>query len=547
MTEIPTRLQDAVTVVLRSDDAEEFEGALDDFQSALPRQVNKREEITKYLIEELEIATSTKNRCSFVAMLSEINTPDAVEAVTSCLDSEKEESDRVQYRAAISLWRMNPPDLDSRLGDKVDNDALSSRVQAVLLRALSQHCQEESEQDCPGESEKQWYYFKKLLKMAKDGSGDNSWAVLRAFRKQADTIPPPSPELERRLVNEFVAPRLRDEGEWRDVRIEAASVLGDVEHEGKDAIQALTYVYSNKDEKPPDDLRRACVESIGRLGTRLKLRDEVKTAMLSAMEDVVPDIRIRAIEDLRRVLGPKASIEVVVEALLERDDQPEGYIDALRRIDNDSASRLLSESLWHPDPDKQRRASEVLTKLGGAEALRTLLAQNRQFVDKYTELLSDADERIMKRHDQLMGHARFSFHISMLMHIIVFFLGVGILITTIAVAVKGGELDPIIALVGTGGGILGILLGLFYRTPFDNIRRSMANLVKINITFLGFIRQINQIDATFKQFYLNTAGFDLDQMKGTVKQIQLAVDKSLERVQRFIDLPSIEAAEQGQD
>jgi hypothetical protein len=390
--------------------------------------------------------------------------------------------------------------------------------------------------------------------MAGDGSGDNSWAVLRAFRRKTDAIPPPSAELERRLVFEFVIPRLRDQGEWLDVRIEAAFVLGDVEHEWNETIQALTSAYGNRDKSPPEDLRRACIESLGRLGMRLKKR-EVQTAMLLALEDTAPDIRARAVEALRRILGPKAAVQVVVEALLERDDQPEGYVDALRRIDSVHASSLLSESLWHPDPDKQRRASEALTDLGGADALRKLLAQNRQFVDKYTELLSDADERIMKQHDQLIGQARFSFRTSMYMHIVVFALGIGILIATVALAVWQGVLndstDPVVALVttvpGLAGGFAGIWLGMFYRTPIDNIRRSTANLVKINITFLGFIRQINQIDATFKQFYLNTAGFGLDQMKETVEQIQITVGKSLERVQTFIDLPSTEAPVEAQD
>jgi hypothetical protein len=290
------------------------------------------------------------------------------------------------------------------------------------------------------------------------------------------------------------------------------------------------------------------------LGTRLKKR-EVQTAMLLALEDTAPDIRAGAVESLRRILGPKAAVQVVVEALLERDDQPDGYIDALRRIDSINASSLLSESLWHPDPDKQRRASEALTDLGGAEALRKLLAQNRQFVDKYTEMLSDADRRIMKQHDQLMGQARFSFRTSMYMHIIVFLLGVGILIATVALAIWQGVLndttDPVVALVttvpGLAGGFVGVWLGMFYRTPIENIRRSTADLVKINITFLGFIRQINQIDATFKQFYLNTAGFGLDQMQETVEQIQITVGKSLERVQTFIDLASTGSEEQVQD
>ena len=274
MAELPAKQLGALEAVLGADDDSIFEGALKEFRSALPQQTEKRTAVTNYLLEQLEAPTTPRNRCSYVTLLAEVNTPEAVETVASFLDPDIEPSDRVQYQAAISLWQMNPPELDALLAKWAENGALSSRVRAVLLRALSQHYADNPEA--------QQGYFDRLMGMAGDGSGDNSWAVLRAFRRRTDAIPPPSAELERRLVFEFVVPRLRDQGEWRDVRIEAAFVLGDVEHEWNEAVQALTSAYGNKDNHPPENLRRTCIEALGRLGKHLKRR-EVQTAMLLAL------------------------------------------------------------------------------------------------------------------------------------------------------------------------------------------------------------------------------------------------------------------------
>ncbi len=54
------------------------------------------------------------------------------------------------------------------------------------------------------------------------------------------------------------------------------------------------------------------------------------------------------------------------------------------------------------------------------------------------------------------------------------------------------------------------------------------------------MRQINQIDATFKQLFLNPTLFDMNQMNSTVKQIQNAVNESLDKVQTFVEMQESE-------
>ena len=79
-----------------------------------------------------------------------------------------------------------------------------------------------------------------------------------------------------------------------------------------------------------------------------------------------------------------------------------------------------------------------------------------------------------------------------------------------------------------------MLLALFYRDPLKNIHQSVSNLLKVNVVFTGYMRQINQIDASFKQLFLSAGGFGTVDMKQTVDQIQDSVKETMEGVKAYL-------------
>ena len=181
------------------------------------------------------------------------------------------------------------------------------------------------------------------------------------------------------------------------------------------------------------------------------------------------------------------------------------------------------------------RASHALARLGGEEAVRTLQAQRTQALETYTELLASADERVVEQFNQLMVQAQRGFLMSMWMHGVIFGVGVVVLAVSLYVALSEG-FDTFERYVGIGGAIgsLGTLLLLFYKDPLKNIRHSVTSLVKVNVVFMGYVRQINQIDATFKQLFLASTGFGIDQMQQTVEQIRESVRKTMEEVKNYL-------------
>jgi hypothetical protein len=314
---------------------------------------------------------------------------------------------------------------------------------------------------------------------------------------------------------------------------EAKEQLLGVRHSTLDAhgaVSAVTALGEALKKDMPDLVRRACISALGEIG-----REEVKQALLVALEDKDAEIRVQAARTLELALGPAGALKFIVENLLQQDQLVPYYLDALRQIDNSAAAALLADNLLHPDPKLSARASQALARLGGERAVRALQQQQTQALEKYTEMLKQADEKIMAQFDALIGQARLAFRISMWMHSVIFAVGVITLGVSLYVALSQGfgTFERYVG-VGAAAGSLGTLLLLFYKDPLQNIRGSVTGLVKINVVFLGYVRQINQIDATFKQLFLASVGFGVDQMQHTVQQIQDSVDKTMTEIKTYL-------------
>jgi HEAT repeat protein len=446
-----------------------------------------------------------------ISGLAAVGEPGAAALLADRLDPKIEDDEWARYWAAIGLARLAPDDLDKQLlKAKKDPDVL---IRAVAMRLLIENGFEEGHLD-------------ELLKMAEAGKyWNHRWAACKVFRRRAG-IKPLREGVEARIIPALVG-RLHDEREIMDVRFQAALALGDVVYEWEAAVEALGRALKGG---LTDWLRRACVAALAEIK-----RPETRDPLLAALRDDDAEIRVRAARALASVLEVPGAVKFVAEELLRTDDPPGEYFDALRQIDNQTSAEVLADYLLHPDPQLADRAARALTRLGGEQAMRTLQAQRTKAVDIYTQLLDDADKQIMNQFNTLMGKTMGAFSLSMWMHGVIFGLGVLVLLASLYVAFNSGfETFERYVGVGAAAGSLGTLLLLFYKDPLANIRDSVTNLVKVNVVFLGYVRQINQIDATFKQMFLAAAGFGIDQMKLTVAQIQDSVRTTLEEVEGYL-------------
>jgi HEAT repeat protein len=493
-----------------------LEGETDEKRRAAVAQLEglplaEKERVYNYLGRQLYGEAGDWRRAWCVTALAALNLPDSAGLVAERLNPQVEPFEWVRYWAAIALARLQPPNLVKHLEPTLADD--SELVRAIALRLLLENDPER--------------YMGKLQDMLGDKDWYSRFAACKVLRRYVGHKP-----LRERVERKFIpvlVERLQDRYEATDVRFQAARALGSIEHLRLDAAKALG---GSLEENLPDWIRRECVDALA----ELKI-PEMRDALLFALRDPDAEIRVRAANALKNTLGATEAVNFIVNSLLQHDEVSSEYLDALRHIDRDAATDALS--IPHPDPKIAERALRALTLLGGEAALRTLQAYAQRAVKTYTKVLGEADQQIMEQFGNLIKRAQLGFKVSMWMHGIIFGIGVVLLLVSLYMAVQEG-LETLTRFIGVGGavGSLGTLLLLFYKDPIQNIGHSVVDLVKVNVVFLGYVRQINQIDATFKQIFLSSPKFSTDQMKDTVTEIENAVKQTLENVKTYFDKPA---------
>ena len=211
-------------------------------------------------------------------------------------------------------------------------------------------------------------------------------------------------------------------------------------------------------------------------------------------------------------------------------------MDALRHVDPDLAAKAIRDAVSNPDAKVSTRANQLLTELGGQTAAQILMSERAKALDNYTHILGDADKDVRDHFKELMSQAKIAYWFSLAMHTVVFVIGVWLLIASLSLALSSG-LDTAATWIGVGGAgasALVILLTAFYRNPLRNVRTSLNALMQVDVVFLGYVRQVNQIDATFKHMFLDARDFGTQQMTSTVTEIQKTVKEALDEIKQHI-------------
>jgi HEAT repeat protein len=466
------------------------------------------DKVVDYLEKRLDREESGYQRGWIVSALATLNKPKKV------IERLHNDDDHwVRYWAAIGLAKLKPDDLNEHLHKALDAD-FNELVKAVILRLLI-----DIEPELAND------YINELIKMLNDR---NWWSRLSACKVLRFGVG--QKLLRKSIENEFIKELdkiLSEEHELIDVKRQAALALGNLTNYSEDAIDVLSKTMKNELD---EWTRRSCVDALTQIAHAKK--GGAPNALLPALLDPDAEIRVRAANALEISLGKPGAVKYIIEEILKHENLNELYFNALRKIQREEAARLFTNYLLHPDPSISNLASNALTILGGEEAVRTLQAQRTKAMDTYTEILDDADSQIMMQYNRIIERARHAFSLSLVMHAVIFGVGLIILILSLNVALSEGYevLERYIGL-GAAGGSLATLLAMFYKDPLKNIRESVTSLIKVNVIFLGFVRQINQIDATFKQLFLEPQGLQIDKMTKTVKQIQETVNQTMNEIE----------------
>jgi HEAT repeat protein len=337
----------------------------------------------------------------------------------------------------------------------------------------------------------------------KDGPPEQRWSVLRGIRVVPSLVPS--------LVGELCP--IVDNGDYNDVTFDAIVALGKLSPESQYADKAAMSLQKYLiDHRWPmyESMRIKALIGLGNLRV-----ERAAAVLMEETLDESPSIVHEAARALEKVLGVRTTTGRLMEtaARLGPDSLPK-FATALRSMRrNDVVEALEAVMLSAPD-DQRDLARQLLSEVGGQYAFQKLRARTTA-AEKYTGALEDAEEKIRTLFETSILEAQHGFRVATRMDVVVFAVGVGLIgISAFLVLRQGNTLDQWAGVGITGGtGVLGVLYSLFVAKPRTQVQASVDHLMHLKVVFLGYLRQLHQIDQAYTRRLLDDEGLTTEEVK----------------------------------
>ena len=279
-------------------------------------------------------------------------------------------------------------------------------------------------------------------------------------------------------------------------------------------------------EEPTNYLRLEAVKSLGRLGD-----PTARDSLLSDLGDDDAEIRCQAAAALTRIFPVEKAVIAIIQTALDPGTDPSLFthlVEGLRRVDlqRTIATQILSNELTAEDRARAETAEKLLIDLGGWAAVQRL-GQRRLTLNRLDDLLSDSEKVAHDMFQSTIQQARFNFYFAMAVNMIIVLTG----IILVGLAIRQLFVNPenLASWILPGAtGVFGVLINLVFNNPRRNARDDLKTLMDVTVNFFGFLRKLNEIDATFKYLYLEATDFNTERMRETINEIQRAVSESLQ-------------------
>jgi HEAT repeat protein len=478
--------------------------------------------------------SSTNARCWLLSSLGLVpcagNEPE--HTLLCFVDENHEWAPWPRYWALQALVHRSAPGLEKVCRDKLlkDKDILPRFLAKAVLAATG-------DQSCA----------KDLKHALSDDSRDPAaeaarWAVLRALRF---VYLPFAVEPVADIVN--AAARNHTFG---DVTFDAIVALGNVPRgagEANDAANALINIITHSREfQYWDVMRIRAIEALGKLRM-----SHTASLLLDEVTDRNPSIVKEAVLALEQVLDAETMTARILERLAKDKDRETTlrlYANALRFLSDDKPAVNRLESAMVSGPIESREyARRLLSEMGGGYAVDKLTAQ-AQGAERYLQVLNDSDRKLREMFEGTIEEGRRGFRIVTIMDVTLFI--AGLIMLGLAIGLAAAD-KTLVAVLTASGGILSALYGRFFAKPREQIEASVTHLATLKAIFLGYLRQLHQIDQTYARRMLDKEAPDAAEAKAFTELVESVTDSALVQLGTHKGLrrvrPATEATEEPQE
>ncbi len=324
---------------------------------------------------------------------------------------------------------------------------------------------------------------------------------------------------------------------YDDLTYDAIVSLGNVARGTSESIAAALalqqLIERQRDYQFWEVFRIRAIESLGRLGQKSAV-----PLLVEELADYNPAVAREAALALEAIVGPRTAAQRVLESLAERGDRYRPRLArGLREMrDGESVVAELESLMLTSDTLNQQRAQLLLSEMGGMAAFEKL--RNRaKSTEHHLALLERADQRLQERFDETIRDARRGFHIVIGMDVVIFAIGVALIVAALALALSGdAPLDSLSTILTGSSGVLAMAYGRFVAKPREQVERSTQYLNALKAVFLGYLRQLHQVDQAYTLRVMENKPLTADETHAFNELIEQTMDRAVQKVSHGVAL-----------
>jgi len=167
-------------------------------------------------------------------------------------------------------------------------------------------------------------------------------------------------------------------------------------------------------------------------------------------------------------------------------------------------------------PDPQSR-SEIIE-----EALKEISKTHAQRV-------TEANQSALKQYHLYTSQNKLAYAITIGSYIVFIVVSIALIVISVVMGFQPGT-SPFSMALSVGFFIAGIILILILmgKNPLRLVRHSMMEMIKVNVVFTGFMRQLYQIDSGFQKMLKTVDSSGVAEIKAISTQLHTIIEKSID-------------------
>lgn len=163
-------------------------------------------------------------------------------------------------------------------------------------------------------------------------------------------------------------------------------------------------------------------------------------------------------------------------------------------------------------------------------------SERSKYVETYTDVIREADKQSItqvanftNRVENFYQGTLNVYRVALTAVGIVFFLSIALVLIE-----SSNELQQTLGTFGIPVSLV-ILVILVYRTPVKSARQITGEVIKMQVIYLGYLRQLNQIDIGFKQAFITSDKLTSEEFQQIFTQTQQTLDHALDDINLLLE------------